>query len=225
MVNLPDKTGREAILKVHTRHVPLARGRRSRRARLDHARVSRRGPAQPGQRGGAARGAARTGRGPPEGFPGRAREDRPRARSARCCCSRAERERIAYHEGGHAILGPGRARRRSREPRDDRAARPGARRHLSAPGERPLQLPRGLPARAHRRHARRTRGRGARLRHAHHGCGERHRAGDPDRAQDGHALGHERRARAGTAGAARRTRIWAAGTSRPTGRSATRPRA
>ena len=46
--------------------------------------------------------------------------------------SREDRERIAYHEGGHAILGLRGAGRRPGEPRDDRAARPGARRDLPA---------------------------------------------------------------------------------------------
>ena len=43
--------------------------------------------------------------------------------------------------------GPGRARRRSGAPGDDRAARPGARRDLPAPRQRSLQLSRGIPAR------------------------------------------------------------------------------
>ena len=46
---------------------------------------------------------------------------------------------------------PGRARRRSGAPRDHRAARTGARRDLSAPRQRPLQLSGGLPAREDRR--------------------------------------------------------------------------
>ena len=72
----------------------------------------------------------------------------------------------------------GGAGRRSGASRHDRAARPGARRHLPAAADRPLQLPRGVPARAHRRHAGRPRGRGDRLRHADHRRRERHRAGD-----------------------------------------------
>jgi cell division protease FtsH len=104
VVNLPDKTGREAILKVHTRNVPLAKD-----ASLgDLAAVT------PGLSGAdlknlvneAALLAAR-----------RAQDDvrqkdfldalekivlgpeRP------LLLSRADKERIAYHEGGHAILG------------------------------------------------------------------------------------------------------------------------
>ena len=98
---------------------------------------------------------------------------------------------------------PRRAGRRPGASRDDRAARPGARRHLPAAADRPLQLSRGVSARAHRRHARRARGRGGRVRHADDRRRERHRAGDAARAQHGHALGHERRARHGAARAAR----------------------
>ena len=104
VVNLPDKTGREAILKVHTRGVPLA----SDASLADLAAVT------PGFSGAdlrnlvneAALTAARRGQndvrhqdfldalekivlGP----------ERP------LLLSRADKERIAYHEGGHAILG------------------------------------------------------------------------------------------------------------------------
>jgi cell division protease FtsH len=104
VVNLPDKTGREAILKVHTRKVPLA----------DDVSLSELAAATPGLSGAdlknlvneAALLAARRNRddvsqkdfldalekivlGP----------ERP------LLLSRADRERIAYHESGHAILG------------------------------------------------------------------------------------------------------------------------
>jgi len=104
VVNLPDKTGREAILKVHTRHVPLS---------TDVILESLAG-ATPGFSGAdlknlvneAALLAARRGQdsvrekdfldslekivlGP----------ERP------LLLTRADKERIAYHEGGHAILG------------------------------------------------------------------------------------------------------------------------
>jgi len=104
VVNLPDKTGREAILKVHTRSVPLAHD----------ASLGEVAAATPGFSGAdlknlvneAALLAARRGQnevrykdfldalekivlGP----------ERP------LLLSRADKERIAYHEGGHAILG------------------------------------------------------------------------------------------------------------------------
>ena len=71
VVNLPDKVGREAILRVHTRSVPLARGRGSGRARGLDARTLGRRPQEPGKRGGAPGGAPRAGGGAPEGLPGR----------------------------------------------------------------------------------------------------------------------------------------------------------
>jgi cell division protease FtsH len=104
VVNLPDKTGREAILKVHTRRVPLAAD----------ASLGELAAATPGFSGADLRNlvneaallAARRGQnevhlkdfldalekivlGP----------ERP------ILLSRADKERIAYHEGGHAILG------------------------------------------------------------------------------------------------------------------------
>lgn len=104
VVNLPDKTGREAILKVHTRSVPLAKD----------ASLGELAATTPGFSGADLRNlvneaallAARRGQnevnqkdfldslekivlGP----------ERP------LLLSRADKERIAYHEGGHAILG------------------------------------------------------------------------------------------------------------------------
>ena len=104
VVNLPDKNGREAILKVHTRHVPLA----------PDVELGELGAVTPGVAGADLRNlvneaallAARRNQndvhqkdfldalekivlGP----------ERP------LLLSREERERIAYHEGGHAILG------------------------------------------------------------------------------------------------------------------------
>ena len=57
VVNLPDKAGREAILKVHTRSVPLAQERGPEGARGIDARALGRRPQEPGQRGGAPGGA------------------------------------------------------------------------------------------------------------------------------------------------------------------------
>ena len=104
VVNLPDKTGREAILKVHTRNVPLANDAiLAELAAVDAGPLGRR-PEESGQRGRAAGGSPRAGRRPSQGLPGRAREDRARA-GASAADEPEDRERIAYHEGGHAILG------------------------------------------------------------------------------------------------------------------------
>jgi cell division protease FtsH len=104
VVNLPDKTGREAILKVHTRQVPLA----SDVALADLAAVT------PGLSGAdlknlvneAALLAARRAQNEvhQKNFLDALEKivlgpERP------LILSRAEKERIAYHEGGHTILG------------------------------------------------------------------------------------------------------------------------
>jgi len=104
IVNLPDKTGREAILKVHTRRVPLAPG-----VRLDEIAA-----ATPGLTGADLRNLVN------EAALLAARRDQNDVRQKDffdalekivlgperpLLMSRHDRERIAYHEGGHAILG------------------------------------------------------------------------------------------------------------------------
>jgi cell division protease FtsH len=104
VVNLPDKTGREAILKVHTRSVPLAKD-----ASLEEIAAT-----TPGFSGAdlknlvneAALLAARREQNEvrPKDFLDALEKivlgpERP------LLLSRADKERIAYHEGGHAILG------------------------------------------------------------------------------------------------------------------------
>ena len=54
-VTLPDVRGREEILNVHMRKVPLGSGRPRRHHRARHPGLLRRRPGQPGQRGGALR--------------------------------------------------------------------------------------------------------------------------------------------------------------------------
>jgi cell division protease FtsH len=115
----------------------------------------------------------------------------------RITISADERERTAYHESGHALLGmlePGAdpVRKVSIVPRG-RAAR----RDLPVARRRPLRLRRALPQGPHHRRARRPRGRGDRLRQRHDRRGVRPRAGHADRAPDGRALGHVRRDRHG----------------------------
>lgn len=104
VVNLPDRTGREAILKVHTRGIPLA----------DDVRLGEVAATTPGFSGAdlknlvneAALLAARRGQDEvrPKDFTDALEKivlgpERPLLLSA------ADRERIAYHEGGHAVLG------------------------------------------------------------------------------------------------------------------------
>src|SRR5690349_4226733 len=104
VVNLPDKAGREAILKVHTRKVPLAPG----------ASLSDMAAATPGFSGAELKNLVN------EAVLLAARRNQDKVRQADfmdalekivlgperpILLTREDRERIAYHEGGHAILG------------------------------------------------------------------------------------------------------------------------
>ena len=104
VVNLPDRNGREAILKVHTRHVPLG-------ADIDLGELA---AATPGLAGADLRNLVN------EAALLAARRDQNDVRQKDffdalekivlgperpLLLSHADRERIAYHEGGHAILG------------------------------------------------------------------------------------------------------------------------
>ena len=104
VVNLPDKNGREAILKVHTRQVPLA----------DDVRLADIASTTPGLSGADLRNLVN------EAALLAARRDQNQVRqhdfldalekivlgpARTLILSPNERERIAYHEGGHAILG------------------------------------------------------------------------------------------------------------------------
>jgi len=104
VVNLPDKQGREAILKVHTRKVPLA----------PDAKLGELAAATPGFSGAELRNLVNEA----ALLAARRNEDAVTERDfldalekivlgpARpILLSQADRERIAYHEGGHAILG------------------------------------------------------------------------------------------------------------------------
>ena len=108
-----------------------------------------------------------------------------------------EKERLitAYHEMGHAIVGPLPRALRPGPQGLDHLPRPGARLHdLAAVGGQVPHHARG----AHRHDgddAGRPRRRGDRLRRDHHGRVERPREGHRDRQADGHALRHVRQAR------------------------------
>ena len=190
-VNPPDQDGpREDPRGPHALGAARRR-RRPRRARLDDAGHGRRRPAQPRQRGGADRRPARATSGcQPRTSPTRSRRSSS-APSGRITLSQEERERTAYHESGHALLGmlePGAdpVRKVSIVPRGRAlgvtfqiARRPTAtattRDYLRGPD---------------RRRARRPRGRGDRLRRRHHRRRVRPRAGHEHRAPDGRPLGH-----------------------------------
>src|SRR5690606_19951781 len=103
-VNLPDRNGREAILKVHTRNVPL----------MDDVSLAEIAAATPGLSGADLRNLVN------EAALLAARRDQDAVSSKdffdalekiilgperAILMSEHDRERIAYHEGGHAILG------------------------------------------------------------------------------------------------------------------------
>jgi len=198
VVNLPDKTGREAILKVHTRKVPLG----------SEVSLTELAATTPGFSGADLKNLAN------EAALLAARRNQQEVRQKDfldalekivlgperpLLLSREDRERIAYHESGHAILG------------------------LVVPGADPVHrvtiVPRGqaLGVTYQRPQTERynypeaylrariigmlgdERRRGGRLRNPDHQRGERHRAGDRPGPQHGDALGHERRTRHGSA--------------------------
>ena len=127
VVDRPDRKGRAKILEVHTRGKPLAQGDRPRRARRPDARLHRRRPRQPRQRGRAARRPQRQAR----DHPGRARRgDHARDRRPGEEDPRDEREGAPDHRLPRD--GP-----RDRRPLP-RALRPGPQDldHLPRPGAR-----------------------------------------------------------------------------------------
>ena len=203
-VQAPDANGREAILRVHTRSVPLD----------DDVDLAQLAQSTPGMVGAdlanlaneAALLAARRGheRVQREDFTD-ALEKIILGAERKILMSADDRRRTAYHEGGHAVVGmltPGAdpVRKVSIIPRGH-----GARRDALDSRGRPLQLLRARAAREDPRVARRARGRGARIRRAHHGRGVGHPAGHPARARDGRALGDEREGRLPHGRAAGRT--------------------
>ena len=198
VVNLPDKTGREAILKVHTRSVPLA----------NDASLGELAAATPGFSGAELKNLVN------EAALLAARREQDEVRhkdfldalekivlgpERPLLLSRADKERIAYHEGGHAILGlvvPGAdpVNRVTIVPRGQA---------LGVTYQRPdsdrYNYPEAYLRAQDRRHAGRPRGRGDRLRHQDDRGRKRYRASHRPGPPDGHALGHERAARDGAA--------------------------
>ena len=105
VVQPPDRVGREAILKVHTRSVPLAPEIRPRTDCLNHPGHGRRGPGEPGQRGRAAGRQADSSQGHDVKDFHRLAERIVLGAARSVMISDDDRRRTAYHEAGHAIVG------------------------------------------------------------------------------------------------------------------------
>ena len=176
-VSPPDLTGRRQILAVHTRAVPAG-------APTSTSTTSpRRRPAwwAPTWRTWSTR---RRCWPPAAGTPGSPRPTSPtrsrRSSSAPCggsCCPPEERERTAYHESGHALLGMLHARRRPGAQGVDHPAGAALGVTFQSSDGRPVRLLRDVPAWADRRRARRAGRRGGRLQRRHHRRRERPRPG------------------------------------------------
>ena len=212
-VQPPDRTGRAEILEVHTRSIPLAAD-----VDLDALAAS-----TPGMVGAdlanlaneAALLAARRGHEKVEMADFTDSLEKIMLGAPRgILLSPADRERTAYHESGHALVGmltPGAdpVRKVSIIPRGMALGVT-----LSTPdSDRVSYSLEELEAKIERR-ARRPRRRGGRLRHDHDRRRVRHPAADPDRAPDGRALGDERGDRAAGGAAGRRPGAAAAGRQR-----------
>ena len=125
VVDRPDRNGRRKILEVHSKGKPLDLGDRPRLARGRHARVHRRRPREPRQRGGAARGAPRQ----EDDRPGRARggdharDRRARRRRRGCCRRRSSGSRPTTRWATRSSGTSSRTPTRSTRSRSSRAAR------------------------------------------------------------------------------------------------------
>ena len=140
VVPRPDVKGREGILKVHTRRLPLGRRRRPRAAGARHAGLRRRRPRERGQRGGAAGGAqqqgprrdarlrARQGQGD-DGLGAQEHDHQPRG------APQHRLPRVRPRAGRQADAG-----RRPGAQGDHHPARHGARPHHAGAGRRAAQL-------------------------------------------------------------------------------------
>jgi cell division protease FtsH len=204
-VDPPDQQGREQILRVHPRSVPLARD-------VDLGAVA---SSTPGMVGADLRNlvneaallAARHGRRTVgrDGFAD-ALEKIVLGAARHILISPEERERDRLSRGRPRAGRDARARRGSGAEGVDHPSRARSRGHVPESREGPLRLRRGVSARAHDRAARRARCGGAHLRGSYDWRGIRPRAGDCIGAADGRTLGHVRqgRARHGPAGRRRR---------------------
>ena len=205
-IQAPDKDGREQILRVHTRSVPLAPD-----VDLDGLAATtvghgRRRPREPRERGGAARSASRARAACTMSDFTDSLEKIVLGAARKIMLSDADRRRTAYHEAGHALVGMLSAgadpvRKISIIPRSDEPRRDG----LGA-GERSFNYDEQEPARADQGRDGRTRGGGGRVRRRDDRCRERHPSGDAARAPDGRPVRDERRDRLRRGSAAGRRR-------------------
>ena len=136
VVPLPDVRGREQILRVHMRRVPLAEDVKPQLIARGTPGFSGRGSREPGQRGGAVRGARQQAHGRHGGVRARQGQDHDGRRAALHGHDRGREERMtAYHEAGP------RHRRH-----DGAGARPGLQGHHHS--ARPRAGRHAVPARA-----------------------------------------------------------------------------
>jgi cell division protease FtsH len=193
-VQAPDRVGRRLILGVHTRDIPLA----------PDVDLDRLAATSPGMVGADLANLAN------EASLLAARREHEQVRMAdftgalerivlgaerKIALSDADRERTAYHEAGHAIVGmltPGAdpVRKVSIIPRGMALG------IFRSAHRRPLQLRRDVSAREDQGRARRPRRRGGRLRRGDDRSRSGYPAADRDRPADGGQVGHEQRDRA-----------------------------
>ena len=192
VVPLPDLEERLPILQVHCKGKRMASDVDLSVVAHGTPRHERRRPGQPGQRGRAARRAP----GQPGHRHGRLRDGAgpgpPRPAPRSMVLSEAEKERVAYHEGGHALLAYVLEHADPVHKVTILPDRHGSRRHPPAPDggapHPPPRLHRGLALRPHGR----PRGRAARLRRPVDRRRQRPRRQHGARPQDGPRVGHER---------------------------------
>ena len=195
VVSRPDVRGREGILQVHTRKIPLS----------DDVDISVLARATPGFSGAdlanlvneAALAAARRNQKFVTMHDFESAKDKVLMGAERksMIITDEEKKVTAYHEGGHALLAALLAARRPAAQGHDHPARHGAGRDPAAAHRGPAQLDARTARGPHRRLPGRPHRRGPHLRPDLHRRRQRHRAGDRDGAQDGLRVGHERGAR------------------------------
>ena len=196
LVDRPEKIGRLQILRVHAKKDPSRRGRRAGAGRCAHARILRRRPRQPDQRGGAACHPPRRGLGDAERLhPGRRAHRRGPGEKE----PRAERERAAHRRLSRDGTRPGRdvaaGQRPGAQDLDHPARHRRARLHHPASDRGPLPDDARGAGKQDDRAARRTRRGNGGVRPPLNRRRRRPGQGDRHRAQHGAALRHGREAR------------------------------